>query len=174
MNGPGLHRVFVYSIVLKALSAAIEFGAGVVLFFISTASIVALVNTVTLTELVEDPNDLVATTLLHMAHALSISDKSFYAAYLVSHGLIKLALAFGLLRGLRWSYPAALITLGAFVGYQLYRYSYTHGLGLLLLTVFDIFVIGLIWQEWRARRTDWADRGPSLQQRSGSGGRGSG
>lgn len=167
MNGPGLHRIFVYSIVLKALGAAVELGAGVVLFFISTARIVALVNALTLTELVEDPNDLVATTLRDMAHSLSISDKSFYAAYLVSHGLIKLALAFGLLRGRRWSYPAALITLSAFVAYQLYRYSYTHGVGLLLLTVFDIVVIGLIWQEWRTRRAHWADRGPRLRESAG-------
>jgi uncharacterized membrane protein len=38
--------------------------------------------------------------------------------------------------------------LGLFIIYQLYRFSYTNGMGLIALTVFDIFVIGLIWHEY--------------------------
>jgi uncharacterized membrane protein len=36
--------------------------------------------------------------------------------------------------------------------YQVYRYSYTHSFGLLVLTVFDAVVMVLIWHEWRIVR----------------------
>ena len=58
----------------------------------------------------------------------------------------------GLLRGKLWSYPASLIVLGLFIVYQLYRFSYTHGAGLVVFTVFDVFVMGLIWHEYRLVR----------------------
>jgi uncharacterized membrane protein len=46
-----------------------------------------------------------------------------------------------------WSYPASLVALGAFMVYQIYRYSYTYSAGLLVLTVFDAIVMVLIWHE---------------------------
>lgn len=49
-------------------------------------------------------------------------------------------------------YPLSLIALGAFIVYQLYRYSYTQSFGLILLTVFDLIVIVLVWHEWRLLR----------------------
>jgi uncharacterized membrane protein len=36
--------------------------------------------------------------------------------------------------------------------YQLYRFSYTHGVGLIALTVFDILVMGLVWHEYSLMR----------------------
>jgi uncharacterized membrane protein len=64
----------------------------------------------------------------------------------------KLLLVVGLLRGKLWSYPASLVALGAFMAYQVYRYSYTYSAGLLVLTVFDAIVMVLIWHEWRVMR----------------------
>jgi uncharacterized membrane protein len=42
--------------------------------------------------------------------------------------------------------------LGLFVIYQLYRFSHTHGLGLIALSVFDVIIVVLIWHEWRLYR----------------------
>jgi uncharacterized membrane protein len=67
----------------------------------------------------------------------------------MSHGIVKLLLVVELLRNKLWSYPASLIVLGLFIVYQLYRYSYTHGAGLIVLTIFDILVMTLIWHEYR-------------------------
>ncbi len=36
-----------------------------------------------------------------------------------------------------------------FIAYQMYRFSYTHSIGLLVLTVFDLFVVWLVWKEYR-------------------------
>lgn len=147
-----IHRVFEISVLAKAVHAVIECVGGVLLYFVSTGEITALVRWMTRDELVEDPNDFLANHLRQAAEQFSVGSKSFYAVYLLSHGIIKLALVAGLLRGKLWSYPASLAVFGLFIVYQLYRYSYTHALGLLALTLLDIAVIVLVWHEYRLVR----------------------
>lgn len=66
--------------------------------------------------------------------------------------MAKLLLVAGLLREKLWAYPASLAVLGLFIVYQLYRYSYTHGVGLIVLSLFDVMVIVLVWHEYRLVR----------------------
>lgn len=144
-----LHETFEAGILLKGAFAILEAASGVLLWLIGPNAILSLVVRVTQAELTEDPKDRVAATLLRWAQGFSLEVQHFYALYLFSHGLVKLVLVAGLLWGARWSFPASLVVMAMFVAYQLYRYSYTHGLGLIVLTIFDIFVIALIWREWR-------------------------
>lgn len=58
----------------------------------------------------------------------------------------------GLLREKLIAYPASLAALAGFIAYQIYRYSYTHSVGLLVLTAFDLIVMALVWHEWRLLR----------------------
>lgn len=147
-----IRRIFRVSVVLKGIDAFVECAAGVALALISTQTIVNLVNFVTQEELVEDPHDFIATHLVAIAQHFSIQSRHFYAFYLLGHGVVKLALVAGLLKGKLWSFPASLVVLGLFVVYQLYRFSYTHSVGLLALTIFDIFVMVLIWHEYGLAR----------------------
>ena len=96
-----------------------------------------------------DESDVVARHLASAAEQFSPGTKHFYAFYLLSHGLMKLALVAGLLKGKLWAYPASLAVMGLFIAYQVYRYLLDHSVGLIVLTVFDIIVIALIWHEWR-------------------------
>lgn len=148
MNERRIHQIFVVSVLLKGAHALIECVSGAALFLISTATIVHWVNLLTQEELVEDPRDFIATHLLAMAQHLSVGTKTFYAVYLVIHGLIKVLLVWGLLKDKLWAYPWSLAALAGFIVYQLYRYSYTHSFGLIVLTVFDLFVMVLVWHEW--------------------------
>ncbi|MBB6409858.1 DUF2127 domain-containing protein [Mesorhizobium sangaii] len=147
-----IHQIFEVGVWLKGAHALIECIGGILFYVVTTDAIVSWVNAFTAEELIEDPNDFIAGHLSQMASHFSIASKEFYAFYLLSHGLIKLLLVVGLLRGKLWSYPASLAALGAFMVYQLYRYSYTHSVGLLILTVFDAVVMVLIWHEWRVLR----------------------
>src|SRR5580704_1268384 len=133
MNEKRIRQIFQASVLIKGAVAVIECAAGVAFALVSTSSIKNLVDMLTQEELIENPKD-------------------FYAFYLFSHGLVKLLLVIGLLRNKLWSYPASLIILGLFIVYQLYRFSYTHGAGLIVLSVFDIFMMGLIWHEYQAKR----------------------
>jgi uncharacterized membrane protein len=147
-----IHQIFEVSILIKGAHALIECACGIVLAFVSTSSIVHLVNRLTQEELVQDPRDFLAAHLLGWAQTFSVQTQHFYAFYLLSHGVAKLLLVAGLLREKHWAYPASLAVLGLFITYQLYRYSYTHSVGLIVLTVFDVIVIGLIWHEYRLVR----------------------
>ena len=152
MNEKRIHQIFEISILLKGAHALIECLGGVALAVVSTDYLKGLVNSATQEELVEDPKDFLASHFLMFAQHFTVSTQNFYAFYLLSHGVVKLALVIGLLRNKLWAYPASLIALGLFIVYQLYRYSYTHGIGLIVLTVFDVFVMWLIWHEYRLVR----------------------
>jgi len=144
-----IHQIFVVSVILKGLHALVECVSGILLYLIPLSQITHWVNILTQDELVEDPRDFVANQLLAFAQHLSVDATSFYAFYLLSHGLVKVLLVAGLLKEKLWAYPLSLVVLAAFIAYQLYRYSYTHSIGLIVLTVFDLFIIVLVWHEWR-------------------------
>jgi len=150
-----IHRIFRVSIVLKGLHALLECAGSIAIGLIGTNTVSRVVEALTQEELIEDPKDFLATHLLAWAQGFSVETKHFYAFYLLSHGLVKLFLVAGLLRNKLWAYPASLVVMGLFIVYQLYRFSYTHGWGLIVLSVFDIVVIWLIWHEYRVvRRLD--------------------
>ena len=152
MNEKRIRQIFQASVLIKGLLAGIECMAGVAFALVSTSAIKNLVDMLTQEELIENPKDFIATHLLAVTQNFSVETKNFYAFYLLSHGMVKLLLVIGLLRNKLWSYPVSLVVLGFFMVYQLYRFSYTHGVGLIVLTVFDIFVMGLIWHEYRLMR----------------------
>lgn len=147
-----IHRIFFVSVLLKGLDAAAEVIAGIALAIATQQTILGLTQWMIHNELVEDPHDLVANGLLHAAQALSISSKTFYAYYLLSHGAIKLVMVAGLLANRLWAYPFGLVVMGLFIAYQLYEYALTHSVGMLALTVFDVLVLWLIWHEYRLVR----------------------
>jgi uncharacterized membrane protein len=158
MNERRVHQIFEISVLLKGDHALIECIGGLVLTFVSTSVIKNLVNALTQEELIEDPNDFVAAHLLSLAQSFTVGTQRFYAFYLLSHGVIKVFLVVGLLRNKLWAYPVSLVVLGLFIVYQLYRFSYTHGVGLIVLTVFDVLVMGLIWHEYQLVRRHLTSR----------------
>jgi uncharacterized membrane protein len=147
-----LHRLFEISILLKGLHAALELLSGALLLFVSRGTIVDILAYLTQNELAEDPHDLIAHYLYQLGQHLSVGAKTFGALYLLSHGAVNMALVAGLLAGKLWAYPAALIVLSAFAGYQVYRFTHTHAVGLIVLTLFDLLVLWLVWREYRLVR----------------------
>ena len=152
MQEKRIHQVFVASVLFKGVHAFVEIVGGLSLYLISTATIVGTINSWSYDELIEDKNDWVANHLLEFAQHFSVAEHNFYAFYLLSHGIIKSILVIGLLREKLWAYPASFAVFGAFIAYQLYRYSFTHDFGLILLSIFDLFLIYLAVHEYRLLR----------------------
>ena len=152
MNENRIHKAFQIGVLLKGAHAVLECAGGIGLALVSTNSISAFVNHFTQEELIADPRDFIAAHMLAFAQNFTVETKHFYAFYLLSHGLVKIALVIGLLKGKLWSYPASLVVLGLFIAYQLYRFSYTHSPGLIILTILDIVVMILVWHEYRLVR----------------------
>lgn len=148
-----LHLVFDASLWIKGAFALSEVVAGIAAHVATQDFMLAVVRWVTREEFAEDPGDVVANFLLHTVQNLSIGAKEFASVYLLAHGVVKLWLIVGLLRKRLWYYPVSMAIFGLFVAYQLYRYSSTHAVTLLLITVMDVIVIWLTWHEYgRLRR----------------------
>lgn len=143
-------RFFRISVVLKGLDALAEIVSGLALLIIKPEFFLRLISLLTQDELEEDSRDFVASQLANLASHISIGAQHFAAFYLLAHGVVKIVLVVALLKDKLWAYPWAIGVFGAFIVYQLYRFTYTHSLGLIALSVFDVIVIWLIWLEYRA------------------------
>ncbi|PHI30666.1 DUF2127 domain-containing protein [Budvicia aquatica] len=148
-----VHFAFKISLILKGILALVEIAAGITSYFISQQFVLHLVKTVTRTELAEDPSDFLANFLLHSAQGISVSGQHFAAFYLLCHGIIKIWLIIGLWREKLAYYPASIAIFSLFIIYQVYRYSFTHSLLLLFITVLDGIVIWLTLREYQHLRS---------------------
>jgi uncharacterized membrane protein len=146
-----LDETYRVSLVLKGIDGALELIGGLLLLLVSPATMDRVARTLFQHELSEDPNDFVARHVLHMTANLHAT-RFFGAVYLLSHGAAKLVMVIGLWKHQRWAYPFALVFLVSFVLYQLYRMTFAPSVGLTLLTIFDVFVIGLVWRDYGEHR----------------------
>lgn len=144
-----IHLVFEVSLIFKAIFASLEILAGVLVYVISPTVLSRFLISLTESDLFDTKPDAFVTYLTRTAEIISIGSTHFAAFYLLSHGVVKLFLIIGLWRKKLWFYPASMAVFGLFIVYQLYRYSFTHSFWLLVLTIFDIFIIWLTWHEYR-------------------------
>ena len=141
-----IREVFIGSLWLKGLGSVLETLGGVIFLF--TGKITALLTSLSQAELIEDPHDFVGNQIQNITPYLSAHGQSYAAFYFLSHGIIKTFLIIALLRNKFWAYPATLSVLSFFVVYQLYRLVYGYSLYLILLSIFDAFLIFLTWHEY--------------------------
>ena len=144
-----IRRVFALGLWLKGFDGILELVGGLALLAFSNGTLSRLAIVLTQHELAEDPRDLVANAIRHASAQFSASTQLFGAFYLLAHGMVKILLVVGLLRGERWAYPFAIVFLGLFIAYQSYRLSYAFSIGLALLTLFDIAIVALTIREYR-------------------------
>jgi uncharacterized membrane protein len=148
-----LDLIFLLGVVFKGLDGAVEVIGAAVLLFVSPAQLMAVASAVTAGELAEDPHDVIANLLLHGAAHLAAGGVGFLAAYLLLHGVVKLAVVVALLLGTRRIYPWAIAALLAFLVFQVYELVVSPTVGVAMLTVFDVIIVLLTWREWRHGRT---------------------
>jgi uncharacterized membrane protein len=134
--------LFVISVALKGVHALVELAGGVALYALSTDVIIGWLWEA------GRSSDWVA----RFAHSFSGREHHFYAFYLASHGVVNGAIVVGLLMRKMWSYRATFIVLTLFIAYQLYRYSFTNDIGLIAITILDLIVMALAWNEYRLLR----------------------
>jgi uncharacterized membrane protein len=147
-----LDRTFFVSLIVKLADGVLELVGGAVLLLMTPGQIQAAVAAVTRGELAEDPNDLVANLLVRYAGQLNVSLTVFGAWYLLVHGVVKVLLVAAVLRDHLWAYPWLIGFLVAFIGYQSYELVVHYSWGLLLLTLFDVFIVYLTVREYRRHK----------------------
>jgi uncharacterized membrane protein len=147
-----LHDSFIIGLILKGLNGLAELVGATLILFVTPEAVRSFVRALTFHELTEDPHDVLANALLRMAKSFSISTQVFAVLYLAIHGAVKIFLIVMLLRRKYWAYPVAVVIFTIFIIYQVYRYTVTHSISLVLLSVVDVIVIVLTIIEYNSLR----------------------
>jgi len=149
MHKDVVHISFEIGILLKGIHGLIEIVSGAFLLLLNPYRLNWLTEFLTQKELSEDPKDWVANFLLTLSSSFSISTQHFAEFYLMSHGIIKCILVLLLWKKKLWAYPLTIVSLILFIAYQVYRYTSTQSVLLILLTIFDAVMIALTYMEYR-------------------------
>ena len=144
------HDVFDIVVVLKGLNGFAEIASGVTLLLVKAGTIMEWVQWLTQSELLQDPHDLLATSLENWAMNFGHDAQVFAGFYLLAHGVVKLTLAVLLFKERPWVFPLALVLFTALVAFSLHHLSFHWSWVLSGFIIFDIFTIGIIAREWRA------------------------
>jgi uncharacterized membrane protein len=148
-----MHETFRAGITIKGIDGLLEAVGGLLLWFVKPSSIRGVVAVLLHHELSRDPNDFIAQHILHASEHFTDASKPFASAYLLTHGLVKALLVTALWFDELWAYPFTIAVFAAFSFYQIYRFAHTHSWALALLTVFDVLIIYLTWEEYREQKS---------------------
>ena len=147
-----LHGSFRAGITMKGIDGLLEAAGGVLLWFIPPRAMSHVLRILAWHELSRDANDFIGIHLFHISERVAHADPTFASIYLIWHGLAKAGLAAALWLDELWAYPLAIFAFSVFCVYQIYRFSHTHSPLLLILTVFDMAVIWLTWEEYGVQK----------------------
>jgi uncharacterized membrane protein len=147
-----LDKFFEVSVIVKGVEGVLETLAGFFVLFVGSQSLSAWAIQISQHELVDDPTDMFANYILHTGQHLASGGTTFLVAYLLVHGIIKLVAVGSLLLNRLWGYPFSMVTLGLFMVYQVYEISLKHSVFMILLTVFDVFLMWLIYREYQHQK----------------------
>ena len=147
-----IHRLFEVSVTLKGLHALLELATGAAVLALSPVAVSNFFLDLAQRGQAQGAPGFVGEALLALARAVQHGGQHFAGFYLLAVGVINMGLVVGLLTSRLWSFPAALVALALLMAYQLYRYTHTHAIALILLTAFDAVVWWLVLHEYRLQR----------------------
>jgi uncharacterized membrane protein len=147
---PRTELLFRIAMVVKGIDGLIELIGGITLLLVSQAEVQKVIAAVVTRDLLGPPNGSLARHFVAGTAEFASGDRTFAVLYLLLHGVLKVALVIALLRHWLPAYPVAIVVLGLFVVYELYRATQTGSVLLPVLAVVDIAVIVLVVREYRA------------------------
>lgn len=147
-----LHESFEVGIALKGFDGLLEFLGGVIILLMKPAEMNDLVRNMCEHLLARAPHSAVAIHMFNASQNMTDSSAQFAALYLISHGLVKALLVTCIWLGKLWAYPLTIGVFSAFAAYQVFRFTHTHSWALVILTIFDVLIILLTWNEYRHQK----------------------
>jgi uncharacterized membrane protein len=158
------NQAFALALAIKGIDGALELIGGLILFVVPPSTISLIFRSLTQHELSEDPHDVIAIHVRAAAEQLvgSASIRRFGVLYLIGHGVIKLVLVVALVRRIRPAYPVAIVFLGSFIVYELYRSVLGHSIALLLFAALDTGITTMVVREYLEVRRDSSRSGVTV------------
>lgn len=141
LNKNLIQDFFKVSISLKGIFALLESLLGILLFFITSNLLLKIIYLIFGHELAQDPTDFFVNFLLNIFSNFPVNLKTFFAIYLLTHGIIKLGLIVALFKKRLWAYPTSQVVFLLFAFYQIYGFLRGSSFFLIILTLIDIIVI---------------------------------
>lgn len=136
---------------IKGLDGLAELVAGIILIFSPHAPHRILHNVAA--EFNERPQNIFhffAHQVVHLDAQLTGHVLIFIIIFLITHGIVKLALVYALFRKILWMYPYALAALLILFGIQVAPLFRQPGdLALWLFTILDALIVYLVWGEYQ-------------------------
>lgn len=150
-------KLFRVAIAIKGVDGAAQLVGALVLLFLPSSVITNFVHSVVTRDLLGDPNGTLSQHLQVAAqHFADGSTRTFAIVYLLLHAVIKLGLVIALLKKVMPAYPIAVVVLGAFVVYELFRAVHTHSIALPIFAALDIAIIVMVIREYLELRRERA------------------
>lgn len=146
------HFFFKIGVWLKAIITVGELVAGTLLAFFSYANLYKIISFLADDGLTENPRNFIWDYVARSFQNFTATPQAIWVFIFLSHGLVKIFLVGGLLRDRLWSYPASAIIFMLFVFYQIYQYAFTPSIFLIIVSAFDLVLIGLILHEYSHKR----------------------
>jgi uncharacterized membrane protein len=147
---PAFQRVYKIGIAIKGFDGLVELVAGLALWL--SPSLVHNFLNLIIGETSEHSGRIyqfIAENVGRVDNDFAKTSLVFLIIFLISHGLIKLALVYALLKEILKAYPYALVVLTGFLIYQLYVFIIHPTLGMALFTILDAVIIWLVWGEYQ-------------------------
>jgi len=145
--------LFRIAMVVKGLDGLIELVGGITLLLVSQAEVQKVIAAVVTRDLLGPPDGSLTRHFVAGTAEFASGSRTFAVLYLLLHGVLKLGLVIALLRHWLPAYPVAVVVLGLFVVYELYRATQTGSVLLPVLALVDVAVIVLVVREYRALRS---------------------
>ena len=156
-----LDKIFEVGLLLKGINGTLELLGGFLLLFLTPERLQHYLHAITQETISGEKPSKIIELLYHSIDTLSTGSRVFLIAYLWVHAVIKLVAVIGILKNQLWAYPFSLITLGIFTLLQVISLLHKVSLGMIILTVFDIFILWLIWREYGKAKIEF---GAKLQK----------
>jgi uncharacterized membrane protein len=143
-----LHYLFKGTVIFKGFDGVLDVISSIVLTCIPSHNRINILPFLVRKELIEDPNDLLGNYLMSLSQHLLPNIIKFIIFYLAIHGLVKIGMALALWGGNPKLFRIVGIVLAISIGYQMYRFTHTHSILLLILTIIDMLIMFLLRHEY--------------------------
>lgn len=154
-NTKWFDRLYLLTVVVKGFDGLAEFLAGLALL-IAPQWLHILLDYIS-GEAGESSHQFIRNLAEYIAHVdtdITKGGLTVVILFLLTHGIVKLALVYALLRKLLWAYPYALGVLVLFLIYQIYVGIVQPSLGMTVFILLDVIIVWVVWGEWRELRRE--------------------
>ncbi|TCK25694.1 DUF2127 domain-containing protein [Pseudonocardia endophytica] len=152
--GRTVDRLFRIALVIKGIDGALELIGAVLVLAVSGDLVGRVVSEILARDLIGPPDGTLARHLVAGTAEFASGNRTFAVVYLGLHGVLKLALVVALLKKWERVYPLAVVVLGVFVGYEIYRAFHTGSILLPFLAALDVAIIVLVVREYLVLRRE--------------------